>query len=113
MPGFRDWPGMVSKWWICRLRPFRHTKTPSIENLRRIESVDFYLSFRPFNLNANTCALSTTVSRERLQDVATAQEGRPGSRDVFSASVGILARARARAAATGQNTWIGEAAADR
>jgi hypothetical protein len=37
-------------------------KPPSIEYLRRIESIGFSATFRRFNLNANTCDLWTAVS---------------------------------------------------
>jgi len=37
-------------------------KSPSIEYLRRIESIGFSANFRRFNLNANTCDLWTAVS---------------------------------------------------
>jgi hypothetical protein len=35
----------------------------SIENLHRIKSIGFFAYFRRFNLNANTCDLSTAVSQ--------------------------------------------------
>ena len=85
---------------------------PSIENLHRIKSVGFFANFRRFKLNANTCDLSTAVSqgidcennrngcevhRRSLRYSQRNQKRRPGSRDVFSASHGILARAGARA----------------
>src|SRR5580704_1013521 len=38
-------------------------KSPSIENLHRIQSVGFFTNFRRFNLNANTRDLSTAVSQ--------------------------------------------------
>src|ERR1700742_1309568 len=52
--------------------------------------------------------LKTTIARIQPQRNRT----RLGSRDVFSASHGILARAGARAAAKRENTRIGQAAAD-
>ena len=87
-----------------RFAPFRG-KPPSIENLHRIKSCGFFANFRRFNLNANTCDLSTAVSQ--TDDCGINRNGtkrRPGSRDVFSASHGILARAGARAAAEGEDT---------
>src|ERR1700731_4693598 len=81
---------------------------PSIENLHRIKSVGFFTNFRRLNLNANTCDLSTAVSQGQIaRTTATVarsiavfcdvrngfKERRPGSRDVFSAPLGVLARA--------------------
>src|SRR3984893_18482330 len=97
---------MVSKWWMR----FIGGKPPSIENLHRIKSFGFFTNFRRFKLDANTCDLSTAVSQEPLREQPQRLRGpsqarnrtkkrRPGSRDVFSASHGILARAGARAAA--------------
>jgi len=42
---------MVSKWWIDAdlLRGI-----PSIENLRRIKSIDFFVNSSRFNFNENT-----------------------------------------------------------
>jgi hypothetical protein len=48
-----DAPGASPRW----------AKAPSIENLRRIKSVGFSAVFRRINLNANTCDLSTAVSK--------------------------------------------------
>src|SRR5664279_2885282 len=42
-----------------RLRPCFCGKPPSIENLHRIDWFEFFTNFRRFNLNANTCDLST------------------------------------------------------
>src|ERR1700760_3898413 len=94
--------------------PFRQRRHASIENLRRIESNAFFTNFRRINLNANTGDLSTaasngTIARDQAQ---RDQDRRLGSRDVFSAPYGILARARARAAAARQDSGIGKAAAD-
>jgi hypothetical protein len=38
-------------------------RPPSIENLHRIKSIAFSSNFRRFNLNANTCDLSTAVNQ--------------------------------------------------
>jgi hypothetical protein len=47
---------MVSKWWMgVRLS----IEPASIENLRRIKRRDFFAKSSRFNLNANTCDLST------------------------------------------------------
>src|SRR3982074_3081732 len=54
---------MVSKWWMWRTYPFGYGKPSSIENLHRIKSIGFFANFRRFNLDANTCDLSTTVSQ--------------------------------------------------
>jgi hypothetical protein len=55
---------MVSKWWtgVDILR-----RIPSIENLRRIESIDFFVESSRFNLNANTCDLSLLVGIEAAE----------------------------------------------
>ena len=50
---------MVSKWWI---EPNLRDCISSIENLRRIEAIDFFVNSFRFNFNANTCDLSTNVS---------------------------------------------------
>jgi hypothetical protein len=39
---------------------------PSIENLHRIKSIAFSSNFRRFNLNANTCDLSTAVNQAMI-----------------------------------------------
>src|SRR5713226_8678075 len=99
----------------------RQRKPASIENLHRIKSVGFFANSRRFKFNANTCDLSTTVSQGLIaRSTATVceasqrnQKGRQGSRDVFSASHGILARAGARAAAQRENAGIRQAAAVR
>ena len=90
----------------ARHAPITRAKPASIENLHRIHSIGFSANFRRFNLNANTCALSTAVSQGLIaESIATEPKKRlPGSRDVFSASHGILARAGARAAAQGEDT---------
>src|SRR5450432_4114418 len=83
----------------------------SIENLHRIESIGFFSNFRRFNLNANTCDLSAAVSQGMIaRTTATVADKpqrepkrRPGSRDVFSASHGVLARAGARGATQRQD----------
>jgi hypothetical protein len=55
---------MVSKWWTRAAPTMLFAQNPaSIENLRRIKSSGFSASFRRFNLNANTCDLSTAVSQ--------------------------------------------------
>jgi hypothetical protein len=65
---------MVSKWWMdanfvrC---------ISSIENLRRIKSIDFFANSFRFNFNANTCDLSTNVS-DPLSD--RKQRNKRGSR---------------------------------
>jgi hypothetical protein len=41
-------------------------KSSSIENLHRIKSIAFSANFRRFNLNANTCDLSTAVSQRMI-----------------------------------------------
>src|ERR1700722_9530325 len=41
----------------------RAAKAPSIENLRQIESVGFFVNFRRIKFNANTCDLSKAVSQ--------------------------------------------------
>jgi hypothetical protein len=41
-------------------------KPPSIENLRRIQSVGFFANFERFNRDANTFELSTTGSQEPI-----------------------------------------------
>src|SRR4030081_740837 len=113
---------MVSKWWMR----FIGGKPPSIENLHRIKSFGFFANFRRFKLDANTCDLSTAVSQEPLREQPQRLRGpsqasaryrnrtkkrRPGSRDVFSASHGILARAGGRAAAERGDALIGQAPA--
>src|ERR1700704_5621406 len=54
---------MVSKWWTCAAHPCFCGESISIENLHRIQSLEFSANFQRFNLNANTCDLSTTVSQ--------------------------------------------------
>jgi hypothetical protein len=46
--------------------PTTPAKAASIENLHRIKSIGFLANFQRFNLNANTCALSTAVSQEMI-----------------------------------------------
>jgi hypothetical protein len=96
--------------------PYCCGKSPSIEYLHRIQSIEFSAIFRLFNLNANTCDLSTTVNQVQIaksiaaardvsQRLRIAQRDRKRRRrDVFSASHGILARAGAGAVAQGEDT---------
>jgi hypothetical protein len=56
-------------------------KPPSIENLHRIESVGFFANFRWFNLNANTCDLSTAASQGIDCAKSTATEPKENGRD--------------------------------
>jgi hypothetical protein len=53
----------------------------SIENLHRIKSFGFFANFRRFNLNANTCDLSTAVSQDdcgTTADIAEEPQGLTG-----------------------------------
>ena len=75
------------------------------------EIIEFSANFRRLYRNSNTCGLSSPDNQERLRHNPQ-RTRRPGSRDVLSASHGILARAGARAAAQGQDP-DGQAAADR
>src|SRR5437879_2579666 len=103
---------MVSKWWTCPAYPRFCGEPSSIENLHRIQSLELCANFRRFNLNANTCDLSTAVSPEPVaRSPQRERKSRPGSRDVFSAPHGILARAGARAVAQREDARIGKAAA--
>src|SRR3981189_2545078 len=54
---------MVSKCWTGAAHALFCGETISIENLHRIQSLEFSANFQRFNLNANTCDLSTTVSQ--------------------------------------------------
>src|SRR4051812_8290034 len=55
-------------------------------------------SFLRFKTKANTCDLSRPVTKEAIAR-SNRNEARPGSRDVFSASHGVLAGPRAGAVA--------------
>jgi hypothetical protein len=69
---------MVDAAWAARFRP----KPASIENLHRIKSFEFSANYRRFNLNANTCDLSTAVSDNcEINCSTTARGGR--SREMF------------------------------
>jgi hypothetical protein len=59
---------------------FLPRKPASIENLRRIKSVEFFANFQLINLNANTCDLSTAVSQgiDCAPSSATAAKNRNG-----------------------------------
>src|SRR6187431_1436299 len=119
---------MVSKGWTRPWHPSITDFRSSIENLHRIKSFGIFANFRRFKLIANTCDLSTAASQgtncaptQQLRgsiagfcDVSQRkQDGRPGSRDVFSAPHDLLARAGARAPAQGKDPGGGQAAADR
>src|SRR5580704_2757365 len=65
---------MVSKWWTRGLRD-NLLKSASIENLHRIKSIGFFANFRRFNLNANTCALSTAVSQGMIAGITAGSRG--------------------------------------
>ena len=64
-------------------------------------------NFRRFNRIANTCNLSTAANFDPNCDKSQRFEETNGVRDVLPASHGILARARARAAAQGQDAGVG------
>jgi hypothetical protein len=81
-------------------RTFTIAKAASIENLRRIESFGFFTNFPRFRFNADTCGLSAQF-KKRVDCEINRSKGRrqTGSRNVFPASHGILARTGAGAAA--------------
>src|SRR5437016_4398601 len=84
----------------------------SMEYLRRIKSAAFFPNFLRFDHVADTGDLSTAAIEEQDCEInRNGDKGITGSRDVFPASHGILARARAGAAAQRENTRIGQAAA--
>jgi hypothetical protein len=56
-------------------------KPASIENLHRIKSIGFSANFRRFNLNANTCDLSTAASQGIDCAKSTATEPKENGRD--------------------------------
>src|ERR1700739_3154534 len=103
MAGFRKRPAYVFE-MVDAAITFRST-CPTNQSI-------LFTNFRRIKLNAITCHLSRSVSRHGSERSGRLTETRPGSRDVFSASHGILARAGPRAAAKGKDTRIGEAAAN-
>ena len=54
----------------------------SIENLRRIKSIDFFANYSRFNFNANTCDLSTAVNSNDGINRNTIEKGGRG-REMF------------------------------
>jgi hypothetical protein len=71
----------------------------SIENLRRIKSFGFFTNFPRFSFNPDTCGLSTRFKKRVDCEINRNGMKKTGSRDVLPASLGILARAGAGAAA--------------
>jgi hypothetical protein len=71
----------------------------SIENLRRIKSFGFFTNFPRFSFNPDTCGLSTQFKKRIDCEINRNGMKKTGSRDVLPASLGILARAGAGAAA--------------
>jgi hypothetical protein len=61
--GFPDRTGYGFEMVDVALLALFEEKSPSMENLRRIQSIDFFANFSRFNFNANTCDLSTAVSQ--------------------------------------------------
>jgi hypothetical protein len=64
---------MVSKWYTA-WKP--STEPASIENLRRIKRRNFFANSSRFNLNANTCDLSTDAGDQPSGSKA-AEQGLP------------------------------------
>src|SRR5260370_29459674 len=58
-------------------------KPTSIENLHRIQSLGFSANFRRFNLDANTCDLSTAVSPEPVAKSPQRNESDGRGREMF------------------------------
>src|SRR5882757_3599287 len=85
----------------------------SIENLRRIKSFGFFTNFPRFSFNPDTCGLSARFKKRVDCEINRNGMKKTGSRDVFPASHGILARTGAGAAAQREDAGIGEAAAGR
>jgi Family of unknown function (DUF5330) len=85
MRGFQNGPGygfeMVDGSEPCIFA----RKPPSIENLHRIESIGFSANFRRFNLNANTCDLSTAASQgvDCAKSTATGPKENGRDREMF------------------------------
>jgi hypothetical protein len=78
-------------------------QSASIENLRRIKSFGFFTNFPRFSFNADTCGLSTQFKKRVDCEINRNGMKKTGSRDVFPASHGILARAGAGAVAQRKN----------
>jgi hypothetical protein len=76
----------------------------SIENLRRIESLDFFTDFPRFSFNADTRGLSRPVIKADDCEINRNEEkvGR-GRLDVLPAAHGVLAGAGAGAVAPGED----------
>jgi hypothetical protein len=92
---------MVSKWWM---HPFHRESAHQSKIYTESNQSDFPRIFGGLT-SMQTLAIYGRLLVRRLRDqLQREQERRPGSRDVFSASHGILARAGARAVAQGENT---------
>src|SRR5260370_40626521 len=105
---------MVSKWWTHRASgvqaPRRYQSKIYIESNQK----DFQPIFGEFtSMQTLTIYRRLLVRSKRRHQPQFNQKKSPGSRDVFPASHGILARACARAVAEGKDTCIGHEAAAR
>src|ERR1700760_4130182 len=99
MVGFEVRALMVSKWWT----PPQALRARQSKIYERIGSIDSLANFQRIKLKAITSDLSRTVSRIPIVGLSTGRE----PSDVLSAALGILARARARAAAARQDAGLG------
>src|ERR1700676_1855629 len=107
---------MVSKWWI-RPQPPAHVPNwhqskiyaeSNHSNFSRI--LEDLTSMQTLAIYRRLLVMTARSTATVAISIATRSQRRPESRDVFSASLGVLGRAGARAVAQGQNPGIGQAA---
>jgi hypothetical protein len=100
MQGFRNGSRMVSKWWTRTPAFFRVASRHQSKIYTESNQSDYRQIFAGLTSMQTLALYRRLLVRDRLRDQPLRnQKRRPGSRDVFSASDGILARAGARAVA--------------
>jgi hypothetical protein len=105
MTGFRRQAGMVSKWWMRRVRRFCRESPPQSKIYAESNQSNFPQIFGGL-ISMQTLAIYRPLLVRGLlaRDQAQSKRDGLGSRDVFSAPDGVLARAGARAVAKREDT---------
>src|SRR6476469_7414388 len=112
MQGFRNGPLMVSKWCMRPRDAFRAAGRHQSKIYTESNQPDYRQIFAGLTSMQILALYRRLLVRDRLQDRSLrTQNERPGSRDVFSASDGVLARAGASAVAQREATWLERPAA--
>src|SRR6478609_33086 len=96
---------MVSKWWMRQPGPLGVAHRHQSKIYTESNQSDYRQNFGDLTSMQTLALYRRLLVRDRLRDqLSRNQIGLPGSRDVLSASDGVLARAGARAVAQREDT---------